>query len=395
MIIFIFFYSFFFFLMIRRPPRSTHRYTLFPYTTLFRSAISATVDGPKSAERDGMLLERARVAGEVDGPAAARGAQQPQHRAIATGGVALPVRPEEPRATARRTPLGEARAMDLPALRAHDPERARKRWRHGAHQVMDLERRPRPVDASVLGPAAPEILPGLDGLGSARRRAGDEARERARQHDLGGDRDLGEHLAGIVLEQDRDRLLIDDVARIRPRHHVVQRRAGLALAFQDGPVDRRAPSVLRQKRAVHVEGATTGAVEQRLGQERAVIKGEDEVGLEALEPALEPGGVGLRGGDHVEPAVRRRGRDARIPRRLLRVIGDRDHERNLDTGGEQGLETADSDVVVGKNDRPLRAHSGAPCTRAPATSAGRSDTARSSASRSAAGRDSSSTAATV
>src|SRR5213080_1193718 len=26
----------FFFLMIRRPPRSTHRYTLFPYTTLFR-----------------------------------------------------------------------------------------------------------------------------------------------------------------------------------------------------------------------------------------------------------------------------------------------------------------------------------------------------------------------
>src|SRR6188474_3867142 len=27
----------FFFLMIRRPPRSTRRYTLFPYTTLFRS----------------------------------------------------------------------------------------------------------------------------------------------------------------------------------------------------------------------------------------------------------------------------------------------------------------------------------------------------------------------
>src|SRR6186713_3559312 len=31
------FFLFFFFLMIRRPPRSTHRYTLFPYTTLFRS----------------------------------------------------------------------------------------------------------------------------------------------------------------------------------------------------------------------------------------------------------------------------------------------------------------------------------------------------------------------
>src|SRR6267378_2734662 len=32
--VFIFFFIFFFFLMIRRPPRST----LFPYTTLFRSA---------------------------------------------------------------------------------------------------------------------------------------------------------------------------------------------------------------------------------------------------------------------------------------------------------------------------------------------------------------------
>src|SRR5881392_4400509 len=31
------FLSFFFFLMIRRPPRSTQRTTLFPYTTLFRS----------------------------------------------------------------------------------------------------------------------------------------------------------------------------------------------------------------------------------------------------------------------------------------------------------------------------------------------------------------------
>src|SRR3546814_18220720 len=30
-------YYLFFFLMIRRPPRSTRTYTLFPYTTLFRS----------------------------------------------------------------------------------------------------------------------------------------------------------------------------------------------------------------------------------------------------------------------------------------------------------------------------------------------------------------------
>src|SRR3546814_3746113 len=30
----------FFFVMIRRPPRSTRTYTLFPYTTLFRSGLS-------------------------------------------------------------------------------------------------------------------------------------------------------------------------------------------------------------------------------------------------------------------------------------------------------------------------------------------------------------------
>src|SRR3546814_12744416 len=34
----VFFVVMFFFLMIRRPPRSTRTYTLFPYTTLVRSA---------------------------------------------------------------------------------------------------------------------------------------------------------------------------------------------------------------------------------------------------------------------------------------------------------------------------------------------------------------------
>src|SRR3546814_11360403 len=37
------FYYLFFFLMIRRPPRSTRTDTLFPYTTLFRSATTMTV----------------------------------------------------------------------------------------------------------------------------------------------------------------------------------------------------------------------------------------------------------------------------------------------------------------------------------------------------------------
>src|SRR3546814_375550 len=38
-----YFFVFFFFLMIRRPPRSTRTYTLFPYTTLFRSLFQQLV----------------------------------------------------------------------------------------------------------------------------------------------------------------------------------------------------------------------------------------------------------------------------------------------------------------------------------------------------------------
>src|SRR6184192_4642832 len=41
------FFNIFFFLMIRRPPRSTRRLTLFPYTTLFRSGRRGTRGGAR------------------------------------------------------------------------------------------------------------------------------------------------------------------------------------------------------------------------------------------------------------------------------------------------------------------------------------------------------------
>src|SRR3546814_11399309 len=47
-------FSIFFFLMIRRPPRSTRTDTLFPYTTLFRSAdilARKTGESPQDVER--------------------------------------------------------------------------------------------------------------------------------------------------------------------------------------------------------------------------------------------------------------------------------------------------------------------------------------------------------
>ena len=46
-----FFFLFVFFLMIRRPPRST----LFPYTTLFRSIVSATILSDDNADNTSLL----------------------------------------------------------------------------------------------------------------------------------------------------------------------------------------------------------------------------------------------------------------------------------------------------------------------------------------------------
>src|SRR3546814_11084911 len=51
-------YIYFFFLMIRRPPRSTRTDSLFPYTTLFRSDVTAVEDQPvmcADAKRRGHL----------------------------------------------------------------------------------------------------------------------------------------------------------------------------------------------------------------------------------------------------------------------------------------------------------------------------------------------------
>src|SRR3546814_20919776 len=56
----------FFFLMIRRPPRSTRTDTLFPYTTLFRSALARgllELVGPAPVIGHALAFEQALVAG--------------------------------------------------------------------------------------------------------------------------------------------------------------------------------------------------------------------------------------------------------------------------------------------------------------------------------------------
>src|SRR3546814_13624210 len=59
---FYFLNDFFFFLLIRRPPRSTRTDTLFPYTTLFRSARetdTSVSDAPRCFHRGQALLSQA------------------------------------------------------------------------------------------------------------------------------------------------------------------------------------------------------------------------------------------------------------------------------------------------------------------------------------------------
>src|SRR3546814_11675355 len=68
-------YLVFFFLMIRRPPRSTRTDTLFPYTTLFRSAQRADLGDQDALRRRGRRDARVR-----------RGRRG--HRAVAASGPA-------------------------------------------------------------------------------------------------------------------------------------------------------------------------------------------------------------------------------------------------------------------------------------------------------------------
>src|SRR3546814_9016006 len=90
--------------MIRRPPRSTRTYTLFPYTTLFRSdAIGAELRG-KLQIAVGIAAQR-RNAGEQYGDARQRhreqgdaemkARQQPLQRGVADGSIGHDARSEE------------------------------------------------------------------------------------------------------------------------------------------------------------------------------------------------------------------------------------------------------------------------------------------------------------
>src|SRR5438046_3430321 len=82
----------------------------------------------------------------------------------------------------------------------HRPaEGARVRWSDGAHQVVDLERAFRPVDAAVLGPASAAVAGFGQVLLLQARRSSEKTRQAAFKNSLCGVAHLAEHLDGKIV----------------------------------------------------------------------------------------------------------------------------------------------------------------------------------------------------
>src|SRR6186713_2562330 len=125
--------------MIRRPPRSTHRYTLFPYTTLFRSP------GAAGARRPRRGIARATVAGSTR--AAARRSEEHTSELQSHSGISYAV------VCVKNTNWGELRGFLLANTR-----------RSELALFSELAKLPSTSDVFLNDAAAAEIYTPLDTL---------------------------------------------------------------------------------------------------------------------------------------------------------------------------------------------------------------------------------------
>src|SRR3546814_9449549 len=131
-----------FFLMIRRPPRSTRTDTLFPYTTLFRSADAAAAARTRPPRRrPGELLTDRRAA-------APRRQDRPALRRRA--GAAVPGAPRRAVVPQPPEPAGADAEAAFPGLRA-----ARQPARRHAATHRRRPRPPRACSGDLRGPRGP------------------------------------------------------------------------------------------------------------------------------------------------------------------------------------------------------------------------------------------------
>src|SRR4029077_482737 len=149
---------------------------------LARAAVRIHIDLERderhgSAQRQRLPRQFCAEHREIDRSARAHRREQPQRPAISARQVALPAAAEEPGTPRRVSVWAQTRAVNLPALATDVAERPGERRRARPHEVVDLQRRPRPVDASVFGPPTAEVFTRQDRLQPARGGAGDERRE--------------------------------------------------------------------------------------------------------------------------------------------------------------------------------------------------------------------------
>src|ERR1700694_658670 len=131
--------------------------------------------------------------------------------------VALPVGPGF---AMRGLSILDAGAKDFHLVR----ESAGVGRRDGAHQVVDLERSFRPVDAPVLGLASAEIAAARKVLGTQYGRAGKKPGKTAYQHCFGSVGHLAEDLERDLVGADRHALLVGDAAGVRLGAHFTAAR---------------------------------------------------------------------------------------------------------------------------------------------------------------------------
>src|SRR3546814_20897016 len=125
-----------FFLMLRRPPRSTRTYTLFPYTTLFRSLDDAPTRGDQHAAqqlaRRRLVLDDQHMADRPPGPhlvdqhMQAFAVDRLRHEARGAEGIALPALVEDGHhddRDGRESRIGLEALQDVPAVQARSEKR--------------------------------------------------------------------------------------------------------------------------------------------------------------------------------------------------------------------------------------------------------------------------------
>ncbi len=120
---------------------------------------------------------------------------------------------------------------------------------------------------------------------------------------------------------------------------------------------------------MHVERAAGSGVQQRALQQGPVIEGEQEVGPHFADRLDDGRDIRIVRRDDAQPVLGCRGSDAAKPSRLVRIVGDRDHQGNFNSGGDERLQTAHPDVVIGKYDCACSRHFSLPlfCSSSAAT----------------------------